>query len=87
MKERSTWSHWENTAAGVVAVFHYEVPKTASHYEIDTPVEQIQHNTGSNRWAPAGGDGCNDSRPQWFATNLAIKDLCGSIQLRGQSFA
>ena len=55
MKEKSRWSHWENTAAGVVAVFHYEVPKAASHYEINTPVEQIEHNTGSNRWASAGG--------------------------------
>ena len=52
---RIVWSHWENTAAGVVAVFQYEVPKTASHYEINTPVEQIQHNTASNRWASDGG--------------------------------
>ena len=52
---RTMWSHWEQTSTGVVAVFHYEVPKTASHYEIDTPVEQVQHNTGSNRWAYAGG--------------------------------
>jgi VWFA-related protein len=54
-EERIVWSHWENTAAGVVAVFQYEVPKTASHYEINTPVEQIQHNTASNRWASDGG--------------------------------
>ena len=52
---KTTWSHWEQTPAGVVGVFHYEVPKTASHFEIDTPVEQNQHNTGSNRWARAGG--------------------------------
>ncbi len=49
------WSHWENTAAGVVAVFQYEVPKAASHYEINTPVEQIQHSTASTRWASDGG--------------------------------
>jgi VWFA-related protein len=49
------WRHWENTAAGVVAVFQYEVPKTASHYEINTAVEQNQHNTASNRWASSGG--------------------------------
>jgi hypothetical protein len=30
-----TWSHWENTAAGVGAVFHYRVPKDASHYVVD----------------------------------------------------
>lgn len=54
-KGKTTWSHWEHTPTGVVAVFHYEVPKTASHYEIDTPVEQMEPNPGSNRWARAGG--------------------------------
>jgi hypothetical protein len=29
-----TWSHWEQTAAGAVAVFHYAVPKSASHFEL-----------------------------------------------------
>ncbi len=52
---KTAWSHWEKTASGVVAVFHYEVPKRASHYEIDTPVEQVQPNGGSNRWARTGG--------------------------------
>jgi VWFA-related protein len=52
---KTTWSHWEQTPAGVVAVFHYEVPKTASHYEIDTPVEHVEANPGSNRWAYTGG--------------------------------
>jgi VWFA-related protein len=52
---KTAWSHWENTASGVVAVFHYEVPRTASHYEIDTPVEKVQPNGGSNRWAGNGG--------------------------------
>jgi VWFA-related protein len=52
---KTAWSHWENTASGMVAVFHYEVPRTASHYEIDTPVEKIQPNGGSSRWARTGG--------------------------------
>ena len=52
---KTTWSHWEQTSSSVVAVFHYEVPKTASHYEIDTPVEKTQPNGGSNRWASTGG--------------------------------
>jgi hypothetical protein len=30
-----TWSHWEQTSAGTVAVFHYEVPKEDSHYQVD----------------------------------------------------
>jgi VWFA-related protein len=34
-KGRVTWSRWEQSANGRVAVFHYEVPKAASHYLID----------------------------------------------------
>ncbi len=29
------WSHWEQTSAGLAAVFHYEVPKEAAHYQIE----------------------------------------------------
>jgi hypothetical protein len=29
------WSHWEQTAVGMAAVFRYEVPKAASHYQVD----------------------------------------------------
>ena len=35
LKGRVTWSHWENEANGRVGVFHYEVPKAASHYQVD----------------------------------------------------
>jgi hypothetical protein len=28
------WSHWEQNAAGSVAVYHYEVPASASHYTV-----------------------------------------------------
>jgi hypothetical protein len=31
---KMVWSHWEQTAAGAVGVFHYSVPKSASHYEV-----------------------------------------------------
>jgi len=29
------WSRWEQTLAGLAAVFHYQVPKAAAHYLID----------------------------------------------------
>jgi hypothetical protein len=29
-----SWSHWEQTASGLSAVFHYAVPKSASHFEV-----------------------------------------------------
>jgi VWFA-related protein len=35
-----TWSHWETTDFGRVAVFGYSVPKAASHYEVIGSVER-----------------------------------------------
>jgi hypothetical protein len=34
LKGKVTWSHWEQTATGRVAVFHYSVPRSASHFEV-----------------------------------------------------
>ncbi len=31
---RATFSHWEQTAGGVAAVYRYEVPREASHYAV-----------------------------------------------------
>ncbi len=37
------WSHWEDSAKGGVAVFRYEVPASASHYEV---LNAVPSNTG-----------------------------------------
>ena len=29
------WSYWQQSPSGVLAVFHYEVPKAASHYRVN----------------------------------------------------
>jgi VWFA-related protein len=29
-----SWSHWEQTSAGLAAVYNYSVPKAASHFEV-----------------------------------------------------
>ncbi|HEY1902996.1 MAG TPA: hypothetical protein VGG56_11215 [Terracidiphilus sp.] len=34
------WDHWEQTSAGMAAVFHYSVPKAASHFEVISPVQR-----------------------------------------------
>jgi len=39
--QKTIWSHWEQGATGPVSVFDYTVPKSASHYEIATPLEPI----------------------------------------------
>jgi hypothetical protein len=33
-KSTTGFHHWEKTSTGVVAVFHYSVPKAGSHYEV-----------------------------------------------------
>ncbi len=33
-KGKVTWSHWEQTSAGLAAVFHYSVPRSASQYNV-----------------------------------------------------
>jgi hypothetical protein len=39
------WSHWEQTAAGQVAVFHFEVPQAASHYTVNYCCVRESQNT------------------------------------------
>jgi len=39
-KGRVTWCYWEQMAAGLASVFHYVVPRSASHYEILEKVSQ-----------------------------------------------
>ncbi|HXS75807.1 MAG TPA: hypothetical protein VN753_06490, partial [Terracidiphilus sp.] len=51
-ESKTTWSRWEKTPSGLMAVFHYAVPKSASHYEIDTSVQEMQAEQ-SSRWAGA----------------------------------
>jgi VWFA-related protein len=34
------WSHWEQTPTGQVAVFHYSVPGSASHFEVINSVQR-----------------------------------------------
>jgi len=34
LKGQMTWSHWEQTSAGVAAVFHFQIPQEASHYAV-----------------------------------------------------
>jgi VWFA-related protein len=57
------WSHWEQTASGLLSVFDYSVPKTASHYEIVIPVQQALQSGASGRWAGRGDVLVNGAMP------------------------
>jgi VWFA-related protein len=56
-----TWSHWETTSAGLAAVYNYEVPRAASHFEAsycclseDAPSQRRELQYGNRtRSAPA----------------------------------
>ena len=64
---KTTWSHWEKSSAGLLAVYDYAVPKSASHYEIDTPVERnLAANGSSSRWGirPADSPSAGTSKLQ-----------------------
>jgi hypothetical protein len=40
LKGKVIWSHWEQTATGQAAVFHYSVPRSASHFEVIGSVQR-----------------------------------------------
>ena len=40
VKGKVNWSHWEQTATGPLAVFHYSVPSSASHFEVLNSVQR-----------------------------------------------
>jgi VWFA-related protein len=60
-KGKVTWSHWEQTPAGLAAVYTYDVPKAASHFEVsycclreDAPGQRRELRYGNQaRGAPA----------------------------------
>jgi len=41
------WSHWEQSTAGPVAVYHYEVPPAASHYSVNYCCVRDSQNTAA----------------------------------------
>jgi VWFA-related protein len=47
LKGRVTWSHWEQTAEGKLGVFHYRVPKAASHFVVSYCCSWNALNSGS----------------------------------------
>lgn len=57
-KHKITFSHWEQTPSGIAGVFHYEVPREASHYAVmfsyspETVIGRTQFGySGKNRTA------------------------------------
>jgi hypothetical protein len=79
------WSHWEQTAAGPVAVFHYEVPPAASHYWVNyCCVRESQDTTGAvsfgmdaNNASLNGGDSYHGT--PGYHGNLVLDPAAGAV--------
>ncbi len=86
------WSHWEQAATGQVAVFHYSVPGSASHFEVinsrprQTALEGMATSSAGRRGSsiearPSGG-GSNTStflsRPGYHGA-LWVDPATGSV--------
>lgn len=67
------WSHWENSATGMVAVFHYSVPAPASHYEVLSSLQREALIEGFST-TPTGGRGISSigTRPNVNGRNNQI---------------
>ena len=53
-KGASTFSHWEQQATGLVAVYKYEVPRTASHYTVKYCCRFDEHLVGRTQFGYGG---------------------------------
>jgi VWFA-related protein len=67
------WSHWEQAAAGPVAVFHYSVPSSASHFEV---INSVQRQTSRSLEASAPTSGSRqgssvDAKPTGGGSNTS----------------
>jgi VWFA-related protein len=56
-RSKLAWGHWETGKNGLVAVFHYSVPREASHYELNYCCIWNQNETHTNYVQPTGGNG------------------------------
>jgi VWFA-related protein len=89
---KMAWSHWEQAPTGQVAVFHYSVPTSASHFEvINQPQRQTSlegtatSSVGSRRGSgietkPGGGSNTSTflSKPGYHGS-LWVDPVTGSI--------
>ena len=78
------WSHWEQSAAGPVAVFHFEVPQAASHYIVNFCCVMGAHNASGAVAFGIGADVANIDGGSYHGTpsyhgNLYLDPATGVV--------
>jgi VWFA-related protein len=67
-----SWSHWERGSAGVLAVFRYSVPASASHFEVISSFQQEASVAGERSTANGRGVAGIEVRPNVSSNNLEV---------------
>jgi VWFA-related protein len=66
------WSHWEQTPTGQVAVFHYSVPSSASHFEVINSVQRQTSLEGTARQSVGSRQGSGiETKPSGGGSNTS----------------
>jgi hypothetical protein len=73
-KGKVNWSHWEQGAAAPLAVFHYSVPSSASHFEVLNTVQRQASNQGTAdpRVGTKSGSGIEVTPSSGPATSISV---------------
>jgi VWFA-related protein len=69
-----TWAHWEQDGDARVAVFHYSVPKAASHYEV---IGAVQKSAMNNTQQPDSLKGAD--KPPATSTTVQVINPSGAL--------
>jgi VWFA-related protein len=67
-----SWSHWERSSTGVLAVLRYSVPASASHFEVISSFQQEASVAGARSTANGRGVAGIEVRPNVSSSNLEV---------------
>ena len=67
-----SWSHWERSSAGVLAVFRYSVPASASHFEVISTFQREASVAGARSTANGRGVAGIELRPNVSSSNVEV---------------
>ena len=66
------WSHWEQSPTGQLAVFHYSVPSSASHFEVVNSLQRHTSLEGTARTSVGSRQGSGiETRPSGGGSNTS----------------
>ncbi len=74
------WSHWEDTSAGRAAVFHYSVPKSASHFQVVSSIRRQADLEGFASRTPGSRASSIGVRPNGDPAQVSVEHASRAYQ-------